>query len=80
MRKSAMSIDEARRSIDALVGQKLKISVNKGRKKIVKYDGQIENIYSSVFTLKVNNKNTPTMSFSYSDVICGDIKLKSDMQ
>lgn len=71
-----MSIQEVKMNVSALVGARLKISVNKGRKRIVKYDGCIQSIYPSVFTLKIDNdKNIEMLSCSYSDVICGDIKL-----
>ena len=76
MRKSAMSIDEVKSYIGSLKGRELKISVNKGRKRIVKYDGSIEEVYPSVFTLKIHGeKNLSKLSCSYSDVVCGDIKL-----
>lgn len=59
-----------------LVGTPVRVSVNKGRKRIVKYDGQVESIYPSVFTLRIfGNDNMDKLSCSYSDVICGDIKL-----
>ena len=72
-----MSIEEAKEHIQALRGARLKISVNKGRKKIVKYDGQITDVYSSVFTLQISDEVMNSMlSCSYSDIICGDIQLK----
>ena len=77
MRKSAVSIDEIKNDVASLLGQKLKISINKGRKKIVRYDGELSAVYPSVFVLNVfGNKAVSSLSFSYSDVICGDIKLK----
>lgn len=76
MRKNAMSMDEVKKSVESLQGCFLKISVNRGRKRIIKYEGEIENLYPQVFTLKiVNNKNIEKLSFSYSDVICGDVKM-----
>ena len=41
MRKCAKSIDEVKAYVNELTGRPLKISVNKGRKKIVKYSGSI---------------------------------------
>ena len=77
MRKTAMSIEEAKKHIDGLCGHTLKISVNKGRKKILRYDGLIAGVYPSVFTLQIlDDKNIQTLSCSYSDLICGDIDLK----
>lgn len=78
MRKRAVSIDEVKNDVAALVGQKLRISVNKGRKKIIKYEGELAGIYPSVFVLKINgDRAIGSLSCSYSDVVCGDIKLKS---
>lgn len=71
-----MSIEDVKANVNELLGQRLRISVNKGRKRIIKYDGTIDSIYPSVFTLKIeNDKNLDMLSCSYSDVICGDIKL-----
>ncbi len=76
MRKCAKSIDEVKAYVHELTGRPLKISVNKGRKKIVKYSGSILAVYPQVFTLKIaDNKNVELLACSYSDVICGDIKL-----
>lgn len=78
MRKKAMSIEEAKSIVEGYLGSDLKISVNKGRKRIVKYTGSIDEIYPSVFTLKItDDKNIDMLSFSYSDFICGDIKINS---
>ncbi len=76
MRKCARNIEEVKQYINNLCGVPLKISVNKGRKKILKYNGSILAVYPQVFTLKLNNvKSHELLSCSYSDVICGDIKL-----
>jgi len=78
MRKKTMSIEEAKSHIEGLSGRTLKISVNKGRKKIIKYEGSIAAVYSSVFTLKIaNDKNVNLLSCSYSDLICGQVSLRS---
>ncbi|MCL2860850.1 MAG: Veg family protein [Firmicutes bacterium] len=75
MRKSGISIDEVKEKVAALKGVKLKVAVNHGRKRIVKYEGEISATYPSVFTMKIDdNKNVKNLTFSYSDVICGDIK------
>lgn len=71
-----MSVEEVKKNIEGLKGESLKISVNKGRKRVLKYDGEIAQLYPAVFTLRItSDKNIDLLSFSYSDVICGDIKL-----
>ena len=76
MRKSTMSIEEAKKYIRDLKGIALRISVNKGRKKILKYDGSVGDVYPSLFTLQITgDKNINMLSCSYSDLICWDIEL-----
>jgi len=77
MKKQSMSIEEAKRHIEKMSGRELAISVNKGRKKIVKYSGLVANIYPSVFTLEIlDDKHINLLSCSYSDLICGQIQIK----
>lgn len=76
MRKRAESIEQVKQRIKELQGSALRISVNKGRKRVIRYDGEIAMIYPSVFTLKItSDKFIDTLSCSYSDIICGDVKL-----
>lgn len=71
MRQRARSVEEVKRNIAALKGRALSVSVNKGRKKTVRLDGVIEDMFPSVFTFRAAAGDI--VSFSYSDVICGDI-------
>ncbi|MDE6614102.1 MAG: Veg family protein, partial [Clostridia bacterium] len=76
MRNCAKNIEDVKAYVSNLCGRNLRISVNKGRKKIVKYNGSILAVYPQVFTLKITDvKNMDLLSCSYNDVICGDIKL-----
>ena len=76
MRKRTMSLTEAKDNIQKLKGKMIQIKVNKGRKRVVKYLGEVIDVYPSVFTLKINGEApTDKISCSYSDVICGDIVL-----
>lgn len=77
MRKCTADIEEVKSGVAALVGQRLKVSVNKGRKRVIRYDGEIAGVYPGVFVLNVEPvKGVRRLSFSYGDVICGDVKLK----
>jgi len=73
-----MSIEDAKKHIEDLASKDtLKISINKGRKKIVRYEGKIGDIYPQVFTLHISNdKHINMLSCSYCDVICGQIQFK----
>ncbi|MCI8458619.1 MAG: hypothetical protein HFE46_03000 [Clostridia bacterium] len=76
MRKCAKTMEEVKAYVRELTGRPLRISVNKGRKKILRYCGSVLAVYPQVFTLKIaDNKNLELLACSYSDIICGDIKL-----
>ncbi len=71
MRARAISVEEVKRNILGLKGKALCLDVNKGRKKTVRLNGEIVDLFPSVFTFRAGSGDI--VSFSYSDVICGDI-------
>lgn len=78
MRKRALNIEEVKKDIANLKGKRLCVAVNKGRKKVTRLDGIIVDLFPSVFTFRAVAGDI--VSFSYSDVICGDIKFSSILQ
>ena len=48
------------------------MEINKGRKRIEKYQGIIENVYPSIFTVNIGEGKNP-LSYSYTEVLCGDV-------
>ena len=76
MRKINENLSEVKEKIEQLKGKDVKMQVNRGRKKIENYDAVIETIYPSVFTVKIKSPNViELMSYSYSEVLCGDVKI-----
>lgn len=69
MRANANALNEIKDRINNLKGNEINLSVNRGRKKIDKLQGFIENTYPSVFTFMTDEKARET--FSYFDVLCG---------
>ena len=61
-------------------GRKVLIQLDRGRNKVDIQEGVIQNAYPSVFTILVNDEqeeNPPQLlSFSYSDIITRDIRMK----
>lgn len=77
MRKATLSLNEIIEKIKKMQGKDVNMEVNRGRKRIEKYVGVIENVYPSVFTVAIKSpENQNSQSFSYSDVLCGDVKIK----
>ncbi len=76
MRKPPMSLEEVKKQIIALKGQDVSMSVNRGRNKIVHYEGVLEDIYHSVFVVKsLNQEKEEKLSYSFTEVLCGDVKI-----
>lgn len=72
MRKVNSNVFNVIKEIEQLKGQNISMEINKGRKKIEKYQGIIENIYPSIFTVNIGNGKSP-VSYSYSEVLCGNV-------
>lgn len=76
MRKTNLTLQEIKDAIAALKGKPVDMEVNSGRKKIIKYEGVVENIYQSVFVVKIENQaNMDKKSYSFTEVLCGDVKI-----
>lgn len=71
MRKCGLSIEDVKRHVAELKGSTLTLSVNKGRKRITDFGGEVVDTFRSVFTFMANDGEL--MSFAYADVICGNI-------
>ncbi len=77
MRKGILNLNQIKDKILSIKGKNIDISINRGRKKIDNYLGIIENIYPSVFTVKIlNDEQLKNVTCSYSDVLCGDVKIE----
>lgn len=79
MRKNLLNLTDIKDRILKIKGKNIDISINRGRKKIDNYCGVIENIYPSVFTVKIlNDEQLKNVTCSYSDVLCGDVKIEEN--
>lgn len=76
MRKALLSIEQIKKQVDSYKGQNISLTVNHGRNKICNYSGMIDSIYPSLFTVNIKNgESFKKHCFSYSDVLCGQVKL-----
>lgn len=76
MKKNNLSVNEIKNKILELKGQEVKMYVNRGRRKIFKFDAVIEDVYNSVFTVKnLEQALTMTHTYSYNDILCGEVKI-----
>lgn len=76
MRKACLNISEIIETIKKLRGEKIRMHVNRGRKRVEKHVGVIESTYPSVFVVALAGAGKQSkLSCSYSDVLCGDVKI-----
>lgn len=77
MRKNLLNLNDIKSRVLSIKGKSIAISINRGRKKIDNYNGIVEEIYPSVFTVKIlNDVKLKNVTCSYSDVLCGDVTLE----
>ena len=73
-------ISKVRASVHSQFGSRVKIQLDRGRNKVDIQEGVIQKAYPSVFTVLVDDEselNPPQLlSFSYTDIITMDIRMK----
>ena len=78
MRKIKLEMESIKLQIAALRGDRVTMFINKGRKKIIKLEGTVVDVYPSVFTVKIEgSKSLDIQSYSFSDVLTGDVRLEN---
>jgi uncharacterized protein Veg len=77
MKRSPLTIETVRKKIDELVGRNICMNVCRGRKKVLKYHGVVENAFKNVFVVKLTDSVLAVnqLSYSYSDILCGDVSI-----
>ncbi len=69
------SLTAVKDKVNNLKGKSVEFEINKGRNKIVTLSAVIDQVYPSMFVIKPNSKvDLDRWSYSYNDVLCGDIK------
>lgn len=74
MKRNIITIEDIKQSVLRLKGEQVKLYINRGRRKILKFQGVVDNVYSSVFTVK-QQVGAATYTYSYSDILCGEVKI-----
>lgn len=80
MRKVCGTLEDCKNAVMLLLGKDVTVRHNKGRNKIAVYSGIVTEAYGGVFVIKTEKTGVDRMSFSYKDILCGDIRLKEGHQ
>lgn len=73
--KNTLSLNDVREKIRDLKGKNIPLKINKGRNKIVSLTAIINEVYPSMFVISpTSDVSLDRKSYSYSDVLCGDVR------
>lgn len=64
-----------KKGLDDLIGERVKITANKGRRQVIEREGTLESTYPSVFVVRLEGTNGRRVSYSYVDVLTQMVKL-----
>ena len=72
------TLDKIRVTLKKHLGKKIVLKANKGRKQVVTKVGILENVYPSVFVVKLGGTSdgNQRVSYSYSDLLTANVKLQ----
>jgi uncharacterized protein Veg len=77
MIKPNKSISEVKRMVKEHASERVAVKVNLGRNKSVTFSGVLSGVYPALFTVKPDDEGyLGKTAYSYSDVLCGTVKLK----
>ena len=72
--KNRMCLIDIKDKVNSLKGQNISLKINKGRNKIVRLTAIIDQVYPSMFVISPTSEvSLDRKSYSYSDVLCGDV-------
>ena len=76
MIKSNKNLQDAKNYITKLKGKEIEVLVNLGRNKKARYNGTLSEVYPALFTIKPQSNVLVKTSFSYSELLCGGVKIR----
>ncbi len=70
-------LEDIRKDLDSFVGQKVTLKANRGRRKILKREGVLEQTYPNIFVVRVEGEHNPRrISYTYADVLTETVEIK----
>ena len=79
MKKMPNTVENIKQKIMELKGKEVNLYINRGRRKVSSLRARIEDVYASVFTVKSCPIDIGAIfTYSYNDILCGDVKISND--
>lgn len=77
MIKSTVTLSQVKETIKKMQQKSVDVTLNLGRNKYVNFSGTLVGVYPALFTVVPFDKNFKgKTSYSYSEYMCGRVKLK----
>ena len=77
MIKTALNYEKVKRAVEILRGRTVRVTQNLGRNKLCSYDGVVTGVYQALFTVAPIAEYKGKTSFSYSEIMCGNVSIKT---
>lgn len=68
-------LQDIKKGIQALVGERVRVTTSKGRRQVVEREGTLEKTYPSLFVIRMDGDAGRRVSFTYVDVLTEMVKL-----
>ena len=79
MKKMPNTVENIKQKILQLKGEEVNLYINRGRRNVTSFRARIEDVYTSVFTVKSSLIDNDTINtYSYNDILCGEVKISKD--
>ena len=78
MIKPAKSLIDAKKYVFSLKNKNVDVLINLGRNKTAKFKGTVTAMYPALFTVSPIGSFNGKTSFSYSELLCGGVKIRLD--
>lgn len=71
------TLTQLRRRVEDCLGQKVLLKTNKGRKKVFVKEGILEEVYPSIFVVRIDRglSSERKVSYSYSDILTETVEI-----
>lgn len=70
-------VEQCKNLIESLLGKRVRLTSNGGRKRLIIHDGIVENCYPNVFTVRCTRSDAKddVVSYSYVDVLTRKVRV-----
>ncbi|MBM7623918.1 Veg family protein [Sporohalobacter salinus] len=70
-------LNQIKSDLESFVGKQVSLKANQGRRKIIEKEGVLEETYSNVFVVKVEEDRAPRkVSYSYADILTETVEVQ----